>query len=146
MPSVSIYLNFPGNAEEAFLHYQTVFGGEFDGGFMRFGEMPPDDTSMGTINEADKNKIMHVSLPILGGFNLMGTDITESMGMTITFGNNAYINLEPDTVEETDRLFAALSDGGKVEMPLENTFWGAYYGSCTDRFGVKWMFNCQLEK
>ena len=72
----------------------------------------------------------------------MGTDAPESMGFTLTQGNNLFINLEPDTRTETDRLFKALSEGGKVEMPLQEMFWGGYFGSLADRFGIRWMFNC----
>jgi PhnB protein len=72
----------------------------------------------------------------------MGTDAPESMGMSVKQGNNVYLNLEPDTRAETERLFNALAAGGKVEMPLKDMFWGAYFGSLTDRFGIKWMFNC----
>jgi len=85
---------------------------------------------------------MHIELPILGGHILMGTDAPESMGFTVNFGNNVYINLEPDTRNETKKLFDGLSAGGKVTMQLQEMFWGAYYGSCTDKFGVQWMFNC----
>ncbi len=97
--------------------------------------MPP-------LAEEDKNLIMHIELPITGGHVLMGTDAPESMGFEVDFGNNVYINLEPDTRKETRRLFDALKDGGKVTMELDDAFWGAYYGSCTDKFGVNWMFNC----
>ena len=85
---------------------------------------------------------MHVELPILGGHALMGTDAPESMGFTVVAGNNVTINLEPDTRAETDRLFTALAEGGKVEMPLADIFWGGYFGSLEDRFGTRWMFNC----
>ena len=85
---------------------------------------------------------MHVALPILAGHVLMGTDAPESMGFKLNQGNNVYINLEPDTRAETDRLFAALKEGGKVEQALGEMFWGAYWGSLTDHFGVQWMFNC----
>jgi len=85
---------------------------------------------------------MHVGLPILGGHVLMGTDAPESMGFTVTPGNHMYINLEPDTRTEAERLFNALAVGGKVEMPLQDVFWGAYCGSPRDRFGVQWMVNC----
>jgi len=105
------------------------------------GEVPtqPDQAP---IAEADKNLVMHVALQILGGHVLMGTDAPESMGFKVNFGNNIYINLEPDTRAETNRLFNALSSGGKVEMALQEMFWGDYFGSCADKFGVKWMFNC----
>lgn len=142
MARTSTYLNFTNNTEEAFLFYKSVFGGEFAGdGFNRFGEIPPAD-DMPPMPEADKNLVMHVELPILGGHALMGTDAPESMGFKLNFGNNVYINLEPDTKEETKRLFDALSEGGKVTMELQDMFWGAYYGSCTDKYGVQWMFNC----
>ena len=89
---------------------------------------------------------MHIELPILGGHSLHGTDAPESMGFKLNFGNNVYIMLNPDTREETDKLFAALSEGGKVEMPMQDMFWGDYYGSLCDKFGVQWMFNCTAKK
>ena len=89
---------------------------------------------------------MHVALPTLGGHMLMGTDAPESMGFTVTPGNNVYINLEPDTKEEADKLFAALSEGGKVEMAMQDMFWGDYFGSFEDKFGIKWMVNTSGKK
>lgn len=141
MAKVSTYLNFTNQTEEAFNFYQSVFGGEFTGGIMRFGDIPAT-AGVPPMTDADKNLVMHVVLPILGGHQLMGTDAPESMGFRVTAGNNVYINLEPDTREETKRLFAALSDGGKVEQDLQEMFWGDFYGSCKDKFGVQWMFNC----
>lgn len=142
MAKVSTYLNFPRNTEEAFNFYKSVFGGEFVGdGIQRFSVVPPQKDAP-PITEADKNLVMHVGLEILGGHVLMGTDAPESMGFKVQYGNNVYINLEPDTRTDTDRLFKALSEGGKVEMPLQEMFWGDYFGSCTDKFGVQWMFNC----
>jgi len=141
MATVSTYLNFPRSTEEAFMFYQSVFGGEFTGGIMRMGDIPPGG-GQPSLDEKDKNLVMHVALPILGGHVLMGTDAPESMGFTVRFGNNVYINLQPDTRTETDKLFKKLSEGGKVEMPLEEMFWGDYFGSCEDKFGMKWMFNC----
>ena len=141
MARVSIYLNFVRNTEEAFLFYKEVFGGEFEGGLHRMGEVPPQD-GVPPLADEDKNLLMHVALPILGNFMLMGTDAPESMGFNVVQGNNVYINLEPDTREETERLFALLSDGGKVEMELQEMFWGDYFGSCKDKFGILWMFNC----
>jgi len=142
MARVSTYLNFPRSTEEAFLFYKSVFGGDFAGPIMRFGDIP-DQPGQPPAAEADKNLVMHVELPILGGHALMGTDAPESMGFTVVAGNNVMINLEPDTRAETDRLFAALAEGGKVEMPLAEMFWGGYFGSLEDRFGTRWMFNCQ---
>lgn len=89
---------------------------------------------------------MHVALPLLGGHMLMGTDAPESMGFTVQTGNNVYINLEPDTREEVDHLFAALSTGGNIEMPPQEMFWGDYFGSCSDKFGIHWMFNCSAKE
>lgn len=145
MSRVSTYLNFPRQTEEAFNFYKSVFGGEFEGGVHRMGEVPPQE-GQPPMAEADKNLVMHVALPILGGHMLMGTDAPESMGFHVATGNNIYINLEPDTRAETERLFAALSAGGKVEMALTDMFWGDYFGSCIDRYGVQWMFNCAEKK
>ena len=141
MARVSTYLNFPRNTEEAFNFYRSVFGGEFTGGINRFSDIPPAD-GMPPLPDDVKNLVMHVELPVTGGHVLMGTDAPESMGFNVNFGNNMHINLEPDTREETKKLFNALSAGGKVTMDLQDMFWGAYYGSCTDKFGVQWMFNC----
>ncbi len=145
MSRISTYLNFPRNTEEAFNFYKSVFGGEFVGGISRMGDVPAQEGHP-PMAEADKNLIMHVALPILGGHMLMGTDVSESMGFTVRMGNNMYINLEPDTKEETEKLFTALSEGGQVGMPLQKMFWGAYYGSCVDKFGVQWMFNCEIKE
>lgn len=142
MASVSTYLNFSRNTEEAFNFYKSVFGGEFFGeGIMRFGDIPAQE-GMPPMAEEDKNLVMHVELRILDCHTLMGTDAPESMGFKVNFGNNSYINLQPDTRKETKKLFDALSNGGKVTQDLEEMFWGDYYGSCTDKFGVQWMFNC----
>lgn len=145
MARVSTYLNFPRSTEEAFNFYQSVFGGEFEGNVGRFGDIPVEE-GQPPMAEADKNLVMHVCLPILGGHRLMGTDAPESMGFSVKPGNNVYINLEPDTRAETERLFAALSAGGKVEMALQDMFWGDYFGSCTDKFGIQWMFKCAEKK
>lgn len=145
MASVSTYLNFSRNTEEAFNFYKSVFGTEFQGQIMRMGDVPPQE-GMPPLAEEDKSLVMHVTLPILGGHLLMGTDAPESMGFKLNFGNNMYINLEPDTREETRRLFNALSAGGKVDMELADMFWGDYFGSCVDQFGVQWMFNCAEKK
>lgn len=145
MASVSTYLNFKRDTEAAFTFYKSIFGGEFEGGLMRFRDIPPQEGAP-SISEADHDLVMHVCLPILAGHRLMGTDAPESMGFTLTQGNNVYINLEPDTRAETDKLFAALADGGKVEQELQDMFWGDYFGSLTDRFGIRWMFNCAEKK
>jgi PhnB protein len=146
MSSVSVYLNFKRETEEAFNFYKSVFGTEFLGdGFMRFKDVPPSD-GMPPLPEEDKNLVMHVSLPILGGHVLMGSDAPESMSFKVVQGNNAYICLLPDTRKETEMLFSLLSKDGIVEMELQDMFWGDYYGSCRDKFGVQWMFNCAEKK
>ena len=142
MSQTGTYLNFSRNTEEAFNFYKSVFGGDFvDGKINRFGEIPPQE-GMPPIAEEDKNLVMHMALPILGGHLLMGSDAPESMGFKVNFGNNVYINIEPDTREETRQLFKALSDGGTVEMELQDMFWGDYFGSLKDKYGVQWMINC----
>lgn len=141
MSKVSFYLNFPGNTEEAFNFYKSVFGGEFIDGVSRFGDMPSQEGAP-VFSEEDKKLIMHVSLKIFDGYFIMGSDVPESMGFKVNFGNNAHINIEPDTKEEADRLFNALSIGGKIEMKMQEMFWGAYYGSFKDKYGVQWMINC----
>jgi PhnB protein len=145
LASVGTYLNFPRNTEEAFNFYKSVFGGEFSrGGISRLGDIPTGE-GMPAIAEEDKNLIMHVELPILGGHLLMGTDAPESMGFYLNQGNNVYIELEPDSKAETKRLFNALSAGGKITTDLQDMFWGSYYGTCIDKFGVQWMFNFPLK-
>ena len=144
MSSTSLYLNFPRNTEQAFEFYRSVFGGEFEGGIHRMGDIPPNPAGP-ALPEADKNLVMHIVLPILGNMKLMGTDAPESMGFTVKQGNNVYINLEPDTRAEADRLFSGLSVNGKIESPMQEMFWGAYYGSFTDQFGVQWMINCEAK-
>ena len=144
MARVSTYLNFARETEAAFEFYRAIFGGEFAGGIHRFADIPPSP-GQPPMAEADRNLVMHVELAILGGHVLMGTDAPESMGFSIAPGNNVFINLEPDTRAETERLFGALAEGGKVGMALQDMFWGAYFGSLTDRFGVQWMFNCAVK-
>ena len=144
MARVSTYLNFSNKTEEAFNFYKTVFGGDFIGRVSRFSDIPVTE-GMPPIPEADKKLIMHISLKTIGDHVLMGTDAPESMGFKINSGNNVYINLEPDTRLETKQLFDSLSAGGTVEQELQEMFWGDYYGSCKDKFGTQWMFNC-IEK
>ena len=139
MASVSIYLSFKGNAEEAFNHYKKVFGTEFSGPVIRFKDSPSNPGAP-PLAETDKNKVAHVALPILGGIQIMATDMLESMGQKLIEGNNFTISLGPDTNQEADRLYNGLSEGGTDGVPPHDEFWG-YWGSCTDRFGIRWMFN-----
>ena len=145
MSRVTTYLNFARETEAAFTFYKSVFKTEFAGPLMRFSDGPPCPGAP-AMPDADKRLVMHVALPTIGGHMLMGSDAPASMGFTVNIGNNVYINLEPDTRAETDRLFAALAAGGKVEMALQDMFWGAYWGTLTDKFGVRWMFNCAEKK
>jgi PhnB protein len=142
MANVSIYLNFPGNTEEAFNYYKSVFKTEFVGPVMRMKDIPPSP-GMPPMPENEKNAIMHIALRILGGTMLQATDMLESMGHKQKIGNNTTICLEPDSREETERLFNALSAGGSDTQPLQDMFWGAYWGVCLDKFGIRWMFNYQ---
>lgn len=138
---VTTYLNFPGNTEEAFKFYKQVFKGEFVGkGLTHFGdiELPADHPPM---SDEDKKLIIHAELSIMGGHILMATDAPESMGFKMIHGNNMHICVEPDSREETERLFKELSAGGVVEMPLQDMFFGAYFGSFKDKYGINWMLS-----
>jgi PhnB protein len=141
MPRVSTYLNFMGNAEEAFNFYKSVFGTEFLGPIMRMGDMPG---APGTpeLSAAEKAMVMHVELPILAGHVIMATDMVRSLGQERRVGNDVTINLELEDRTETERLLKLLSDGGTDIFGLTDMPWGAYWGTCADRFGVRWMFNC----
>ena len=138
MASVSIYLNFAGNAEEAFNTYKKIFKAEFSTPIMRMGDMPAQP-GMPALSETDKTKVMHVALPILDGTQLMATDMLEGMGQLVE-GNNVTISLNPDTKEEADRLYNELSKGGADSVAPHDEFWG-YWGTCKDKFGIRWMFN-----
>jgi uncharacterized glyoxalase superfamily protein PhnB/uncharacterized protein YndB with AHSA1/START domain len=138
---VCTYLNFPGNTEEAFLFYQSVFKTEFVGkGIQRFGDIPAD-TGHPPVAEEIKKMVLHVELPTLGNHLLMGTDAPKEMGFTLVQGNNMHISIETETREEANRIFAELSAGGNVTMPLQDMFFGSYYGSITDKYGINWMIN-----
>ena len=135
MKGFNIYLNFDGNCMEAFTLYQEVFGGDY-GNISRFSEMPPSEEY--PVPESDMDKIMHIDLP-LGAATLMGCDYPSNMEPRLKVGNNYSISLETDSREEADRVFKALSEGGMVKMPMADSFWGAYFGALTDKFGVHWM-------
>ena len=137
MPKFNSYLNFDGKAEEAFNFYRSIFGGEFAGGVMKMGEAPGTEG----ISESEKNRVMHVALPITGGDMLMASDILPSAGHKLVTGNNNYICISPESREEADRLFNGLSEGGEIEMPMEDQFWGDYFGSFKDKYGICWMIS-----
>ncbi len=138
MASVSTYLNFDGTCAEAFEHYAKAFGTEITA-MMRMGDAPPGGEAP-DLPESMKDLVANVQLPILAGHVIMGSDMPP--GMERHVGNTATINVVPDTRTETERLFNALSDGGSNVSPLADMFWGAYWGTCTDRYGIQWMFNC----
>lgn len=140
-PRVSSYLNFPGTAEEAFTFYKSVFNTEFSGqGIKRFGDIPAE-AGHPPVAENIKKMVLHVELPITGGHVLMATDSPIEMGFELTQGTNMHLCIEPDSRAETKRIFDALAVGGNVTMPLQDMFFGAYFGTITDRFGINWMFN-----
>jgi PhnB protein len=140
MTKFNPYLNFAGNTEQAFNFYKSVFGGEF-ASLVRFKDMPMQGVSVPP-DAADK--IMHVGLPVGNGQMLMGTDAIESLGHRLVEGNNVQISLHPDSKEEADRLFNALSEGGKVQTPMSKQPWGDYYGNFQDKFGIYWMINYHM--
>lgn len=139
MATVNVYLTFNGNCEEAFSFYKSVFGGEFPY-IGRFGDMPPQD-GQPPISDEDKNKIMHVTLPISDETVLMGSDTVSGMSPEVVQGNNFSLSINATSKDEADRLFSGLSAGGQITMPLQDTFWGAYFGMWTDKFGIQWMVN-----
>lgn len=141
MARVSTYLTFTDCTEKAFEFYRSVFKIEYAAPIFRFKDAP-SEAGQPAMPESEANLVLHVCLPILGGHMLMGSDAPGSCGFSVQQGNNVHINLEPDTREETERLFKALSEGGSVETPLQDMFWGAYFASFTDRFGIRWMLNC----
>ena len=133
--TLSIYLHYDGNCREAFEFYRSVFGGDFDM-LSTFGEGPPDME----VPEDERDNVMHVSYTI-GSSVLMGSDVPSQMAPAPTAGGNFSISYTASSREETDALFAKISEGGAVTMPLADMFWGDYFGSCTDKFGVNWMFS-----
>lgn len=135
MELVHVYLNFPGNAEEALHFYETVFGTRI-AMKMTFGEAP----FVPNVPASAKNKLMHGQLPITESVHLMASDVIEGLGPEpLKVGNNFHISIVAKDKAEADRAFAALSEGGKVTMPIANAPWGPYFGMCVDRFGVRWM-------
>ena len=137
--SLNTYLTFDGDCREAFDFYKSVFGGDFTV-YMTFADGPPDMD----IKEADKERIMHVSLPV-GSSTLMGSDTAEGFGGPVIVGTNFSVSIQSESKAHGDELFGKLSDGGEVGMPMQNTCWGAYFGTCRDRFGVNWMIDCEAE-
>jgi PhnB protein len=140
MTKVNAYITFNGNCEEAFSFYKSVFGGEFLY-IGRYKDIPPTDRQ--TFQVQDDQKIMHVTLPIGKETILMGCDSPQADGQGIIFGNNISLSVNMDNKEEADRIFSELSVGGQIKMPMTDTFWGAYFGVFTDRFGINWLISCE---
>ncbi len=136
------YLNFMGNTEEAMNFYKSVFGGEFMT-FQRFSDVPG---TADNLPDNEKNKMMHVALKINDSITLMATDMLASVGHQLNIGNQISLSLNAESKEEADKIFNGLSVDGKVEMPIEDTFWGAYFGMWEDKFGIKWMINYDYPK
>jgi PhnB protein len=145
MKAVNPYLNFGGNCEEVFEFYRSVFGGDFLT-VMRFKDVPAEELDEGhQMAESEAEKIMHMALPIGPGTILMGSDVPEAFG-SVTFCNNFSILISADSEAEATDLFNGLSAGGQVTMPLDKTFWGAYFGMATDKFGIQWMVSYDYEQ
>ncbi len=142
MTTVNVYLTFDDNCQEAFNFYKSVFGSDFSY-VGKFKDMPPQE-GMPAMSDEDKEKIMHISLPISKETSLMGSDVGGGWGKDMIEGNNFSISVNTDTIKETDRIFNKLAEGGKVTMPLETTFWQSYFGMLTDKFGINWMVSCEL--
>lgn len=138
MATLHVYLNFPGTCEEAFTFYKSIFGVEF-GYIGRFGEVPPTE-GQPPLPEEHKNKVMHVSMEV-NNMRLLGSDVIDGFGPPTIFGNNFAVSIDTKTKEEADQLFHGLSEGGQISMPIQDTFWNAYFGMFTDKFGINWMVN-----
>jgi len=143
MTTVNAYLTFNGNCEEAFTLYRSVFGGEFPY-VGRFNEMPQQEGA--SVSEEEGNRIMHISLPISAETMLMGSDTGGEWSQHFQQGNNFSVSVGTDSKEEADRLFDGLSAGGQATMPMNQTFWGSYFGMLTDKFGVNWMISFDAPK
>ncbi len=142
--TISPYINFNGNCEEAFNFYKSVFGGQF-GGVNRFKEMPPQEGQPAMPEEVG-NLIMHVSLPISKETVLMGSDALEGFGPPMVFGNNFAVSIDAANDAAADKLYNGLAAGGHPTMPMAKQFWGAYFGMLTDKFGINWTINSEPEK
>ena len=135
MATINSYLNFNGNTEEVFSFYKSVFGGEY-AMVMRYKDAPQENQ----MGEKDGEKIMHMALPVGQHTVLMGSDWPEAYGKPIE-GSNVSLSISADSKEEADKIFNGLAEGGQVTMPMENTFWGSYFGMLKDRFGFNWMIS-----
>ncbi|MBP7777385.1 MAG: VOC family protein [Acidobacteria bacterium] len=135
---INPYLNFSNKAEEAFTFYAKALGGKLTE-IHRFGSMPPQDGF--TLTPEQKNLVLHVGLELPDGQLIMASDMIAGMGPARVEGNNISISVHPDSKKDADRIFNALAEGGTITMPIADQFWGDYFGSLTDRFGINWMVN-----
>jgi PhnB protein len=135
---IHIYLNFEDQTEPAFRFYEKVLGGKLTD-FYRFGGMPSDGSF--ELTPEQKNLVMHVALQLPDGQMIMGSDMLPGMGPARVEGNNYSISTHPDSRDEADRIFNALAEAGTITMPIADQFWGDYFGSVKDRFGINWMVN-----
>jgi PhnB protein len=142
MALINPHINFNGNAEEAFTFYKSVFGGEFRK-IIRFKDIPSEGF---TIAEEDANKIMHIALPIGDSNVLMGNDVPSFLGKVNENENRSKISVSTASKEEADKIFNGLSAGGTVEMPMEDSFWGSYFGMFRDKYGIEWMVEYNLKE
>ncbi|MCB9057031.1 MAG: VOC family protein [Calditrichae bacterium] len=134
MARINPHINFNGNAEEAFNFYKSVFGGEFSQ-IIRLKDLSGPEFPVAKI---DENKIMHIALPIGENF-LMGNDVPESMGTVNENENRSKIYVSAESREEADKLFFGLSAGGDVEVPIDDSPWGSYFGMFRDKYGIEWI-------
>lgn len=142
MKAIHTYLNFNGQAEEAFNFYKSIFGGEFQT-LQRMSDVPKE---AGGVSGKEEDYIMHVALPVGKDDMLMASDILESQGQKLVVGNNVSLSVHAESREEADKIYNALSKGGEAVMPMDDMFWGSYYGMCTDKFGINWMVSYDQPK
>lgn len=143
MAKVNPYITFNGDCEQAFLFYKSVFGGEF-AHFGRYGDMPSTEDCQAA-DDDEKNKVMHVSLPISDETILMGSDSSDKYGHATAIGNNIAVSIDTSSKAEAEKLYNELSQGGTISMPLQKTFWGAWFAIFIDKFSINWMINFDEE-
>ena len=143
MARINPYIHFNGNAEEAFLFYKSIFGGEF-AIISRFRDMFGKDDK--EIAPSEANKIMNIALPIGESDILMGSDVPEFLGQVSENENRSKIFLSTESKEEADKLFNDLSTGGIIEFHISESPWGTYFGMFRDKFGIEWMIDFDSKK
>ena len=142
MTTINPWINFNGNAEEAFTFYKSVFGGKFTK-IIRFKDLASTEFP---VAEKEENKIMYIALPIDTGSILIANDVPEFMGQVNINENRSKISISTESKEEADRLFNGLSAGGKIEGPMGSSPWGTYAGMFRDKYGIEWIIECSPSK